>query len=70
LIVDDDPVSDGALGSRQARGFAVTGAGTLKQAREEIAVTARHRARRPSTARRSGLDLLEDFAGTASLEVV
>jgi two-component system, NtrC family, response regulator AtoC len=72
LIVDDD------LGFRlglskvvKDEGFAVAGAGTLKQAREEIAVSLPDIVlvdlQLPDG---SGLDLLEDFEGTASPEVV
>jgi two-component system, NtrC family, response regulator AtoC len=72
LIVDDD------LGFRlglskvvEGEGFAVAGAGTLKQAREEIAASLPDIVlvdlQLPDG---SGLDLLEDFEATASPEVV
>ncbi|HEY7819330.1 MAG TPA: response regulator [Vicinamibacteria bacterium] len=72
MIVDDD------LGFRlglskvvKDEGFAVTGAGTLEQAREEIAVSLPDIVlvdlQLPDG---SGPDLLEDFEGTASPEVV
>jgi DNA-binding NtrC family response regulator len=72
LIVDDDPGFLMGLSEVVKReGFAVTGAGTLKQAREEIAVNPPDIVlvdlQLPDG---SGLDLLEDFAGTASPEVV
>ena len=72
LIVDDDPGFLMGLSEVVKReGFAVTGAGTLKQAREEIAVNPPDIVlvdlQLPDG---SGLDLLEEFAGTASPEVV
>jgi DNA-binding NtrC family response regulator len=72
LIVDDDPGFLMGLSEVVKReGFAVTGAGTLKQAREEIEVNPPDIVlvdlQLPDG---SGLDLLEDFAGTASPEVV
>jgi DNA-binding NtrC family response regulator len=72
LIVDDDPGFLLGLSEVVKReGFAVTGAGTLKQAREEIAVSLPDIVlvdlQLPDG---SGLELLGDFEGTESPEVV
>ena len=72
MIVDDDPGFLLGLSEVVKReGFAVTGAGTLKQAREQIAVSP------PDIVLvdlhlpdGSGLDLLDDFESTACPEVV
>jgi two-component system, NtrC family, response regulator AtoC len=72
LIVDDDPGFLLGLSEVVKReGFAVTGAGTLKQAREEIAVSLPDIVlvdlQLPDG---SGLELLGDFEGSESPEVV
>jgi len=72
LIVDDDPGFLMGLSEVVKReGFAVTGAGTLKQAREEITASPPDIVlvdlQLPDG---SGLDLLDDFEGTATPEVV